>query len=369
MKKEKSDKQLKLDQLKSRYQQMKKKKSKSNGDVREMMRLKALMAYYDGMKAEVVAQCYGVGIKTFKQWVKKFEAEAQVRDASRSGRPPKLSAKQQEALKAIIIRHKEQVWTARHVYVLLEAVFMVCYSPKYLPQLLKALGLSYHKAIHTLARKNNATRQQWITETLPALYAKVVQEGWRLFSVDEVGFQTEGTLAYSWGLKGQKTEIDNYGRHGRVNLIGAFEVGTGEFYGVLTSFRVNAHRFRRFVCHLKREMPTDKLILICDNASFHKAKWLKSWYQQQSEWLHVEFLPGYSPDFNPIERLWRWIKTEYSHNQCWASQKSLKSYLQRVLHTLSHQAEAVKSVMRQEMERLTLTFDFYDTPCPFTLPA
>jgi len=102
-------------------------------------------------------------------------------------------------------------------------------------------------------------------------------------------------------MKGETIEIDNYGRRGRMNLIGAFELGTGQFYGVLTSFRVNAQRFRRFLCHLKREMRTDKLILICDNASFHKAKWFKQWYQQQTDWLHIEFLPGYSPDFNPIE--------------------------------------------------------------------
>ncbi len=369
MKKEKTDSQIKLAKLRGRYHQLKKKKVKSNADVREMLRLKALMAYYEGMDSKVVAKCYGVGHKTFKQWIKKFEAEAKLGDKPRTGRPPKLTPKQQEALKTIITRHKEQVWTARHVYILLEAVFIVSYSPKYLPELLRSLGLSYHKAIHTLAKKNNAKRQKWIKETLPALYAKVVQAGWRLFSVDEVGFQTEGTLAYSWGLKGEKIEIDNYGRHGRVNLIGAFELGTGQFYGVLTSFRVNAQRFRRFLCHLKREMPTDKLILICDNASFHKAKWLKTWYQHQQDWLHVEFLPGYSPDFNPIERLWRWIKTQYIHNQCWASKKSLKKYLQRVLQTLPLQAEELKSVMRQEMERLKLTFDFYDTPCPFVLPA
>jgi len=32
---------------------------------------------------------------------------------------------------------------------------------------------------------------------------------------------------------------------------------------------VNAMRFRRFICHLKHEMRTDKILLICDNASFH----------------------------------------------------------------------------------------------------
>ncbi|MFN8458564.1 MAG: transposase [Anaerolineae bacterium] len=69
--------------------------------------------------------------------------------------------------------------------------------------------------------------------------------------------------------------------------------------------------------------------------------------------LLVEFLPYYSPDFNPIERLWRWLKTEHIQHECWPSQAALKKHLQRVLRTRSHQdREAIKGVMRQEMERL-----------------
>jgi hypothetical protein len=68
-------------------------------------------------------------------------------------------------------------------------------------------------------------------------------------------------LAVPGRLKGEKIEIKNYGRHGRGNLIGAFELGTGAFYGVLTQLRVNAMRFRRFLCHLKHEMQTGKIML------------------------------------------------------------------------------------------------------------
>ena len=368
-KKRKSETQIKLDKLRSRQRNLKKKKEKSNGDVREMMRVKVLLAHYQGMKLETVAQAYGVGVKTVKEWKKKFEAEENLADEERSGRPSKLNEGQKQQLKMIITWHKEQVWTARHVYTLLVAVFGVSYSVQYIPELLGTLGLSYRKTMHILAKKNNAKREKWIKETLPQLYAQMVQEGWRLLWTDEVGFQTEGTLAKSWGPKGEKTEVPNYGRRGRVNLIGAFELGTGELYAVLTSFRVNAQRFRRFLCHLKRELPHDKLIIVCDNASFHKAKWLQAWYKEQQAWLHVEFLPSYSPDFNPIERLWRWMKTEYTHNQCWASKAGLKRYLRRMLTAISTRTEEVKGVMRQEMERLKLAFELYDTPCPFTIPA
>jgi transposase len=364
VKKIKTETQLKLDRLRNQYRQLKKK-----GDIRGVLRVKALIAYYKGMPAETVAACYDVSLKTLKGWIKKFEAEQALSDQPRSGRPSKLSSSQSEELKQMISQHNQRVWTARHVYLLLLTVFKVCYSVKYLPQLLRQLGLSYHKAVQVLVKRDNEARRQWIQETLPNLYATYLQAGWRIFFQDEVGFQTEGTLAYTWGPKGQKTEINNYGRHGRVNLMGALELGSGLFYGVLTSFKVNACRFRRFLCHLKHELPTDKLILICDNARFHKAKWLTEWLKEQTSWLHLEFLPAYSPDFNPIERLWHWLKTEYTHNRCWASKVELKQTLQQMLLELPGRVNELKGLMQAEIDRLKQAFDYYVTPFPAPLQS
>ena len=55
-----------------------------------------------------------------------------------------------------------------------------------------------------------------------------------------------------WKTRKQSEENEKaatYGHHGRMNLIGAFESDTGVFYGFLTSFKVNAVHFRRFICH------------------------------------------------------------------------------------------------------------------------
>lgn len=338
-------------------------------DVRGVLRAKALIAYYKGMASDVVAECYEVSERTLKNWIKRFEEGGPIDDLPRSGRPSKLPEEKQEELKQMIVAESQRVWTARHVFVLLTSVFCVCYSVGYLPEWLRSIGLSFHKAVHTLVKKDNEKRRIWIQETILGLYADKVKEGWRIFFQDEVGFQTEGTLAYTWGLKGEKVEIKNYGRHGRVNLMGAFELGAGVFYGVLTRFRVDACRFRRFLCHLKREMRDDKFILICDNARFHKAKWLSEWLETQKDWIRLEFLPAYSPDFNPIERLWRWIKSEYTHNRCWENQTQLSTDLKHMLQKLSDRKSELTGVMRQEIERLKQVFEFYETPCPFQASA
>lgn len=333
-----------------------------------IIRVKALIAYYKGLALPMVAACYDVSERSIKNWVQRFEQDGDdgLDDKPRSGRPVRLPPEQAAELKALIEADQQRVWTARHVWVTMMGLFSVCYSVKYLPEWLRKLGLSFHKAVHALMRQNTEKRQAWVQTQLPALYAAQIAEGWRIFFQDEVGFQTEGTLAYSWGPKGQPIEIKNYGRHGRVNLLGAFELGTGLFQGVLTIHKVTARRFQRFICHLKRAMRTDKLLLICDNASFHKAKWLQAWYEQHAAWLRVEFLPAYSPDFNPIERLWRWFKGEFTHNVCWPTQAALKQHLVEKLAELPQHTAAMRGVMRQEIVRLKAAFEFYNTPFPFT---
>jgi transposase len=352
------DVQLKLQKLRTMQRDLK----KAHAQVRTILRVKALIAIYKGVAPELVADCYEISLKSLKKWMQQFEADGDLADHARSGRPPKLAPEHAQQLKALITAQNQRVWTARHVYVLLTLQWHVTYSVRYLPQFLRHLGLSYHKAVHTLFKRDNAQRKHWIQTILPGLYADKLKDGWRIFFQDEVGFQTEGTLTYTWGPKGEKIEIKNYGRHGRVNLIGAFELGTGVFYGVMTSFKVNACRFRRFLCHLKHELRTEKILIICDNAAFHKARWLQTWIAHNATWLRVAFLPAYSPDFNPIERLWRWIKTEFMHNRCWPHKAGLKRDVQHVLEAISHATDDIIGVMRKEIERLEEIGDFYDTP-------
>ncbi|MDD5035773.1 MAG: transposase [Methylococcaceae bacterium] len=115
------------------------------------------------------------------------------------------------------------------------------------------------------------------------------------------------------------------------------------------------------IVSLKRRLGTDKILLICDNASFHKAKGFTAWAEGHSTGLRLEFLPAYSPDFNPIERLWRWIKTEYTHNRCGSSKPALRQHLRESLQAMPAQAEAVQSLMKKENQRYQEICAFYQT--------
>src|SRR3954462_5984625 len=65
---------------------------------------------------------------------------------------------------------------------------------------------------------------------------------------------------------------------------------------------------------LRTEWPADKLIIVWDGASYHRA----GVGREAAEALNIDLvpLPGYSPDFMPVEALWRWLREDVTYHHC-----------------------------------------------------
>jgi transposase len=62
-----------------------------------------------------------------------------------------------------------------------------------------------------------------------------------------------------------------------------------------------------FMHQLHKANPHKKLMLILDNGSIHKSKKVQQ-FIKKNDWVELFFLPAYSPEYNPIERFWHWLK-------------------------------------------------------------
>ena len=131
-------------------------------------------------------------------------------------------------------------------------------------------------------------------------------------------------------------------------------------YEHLEEESVDGIRFKKFIWALKKHLGTNKILLICDNAKFHKSLALKECYEEQKSWLHIEFLPPYSPDFNPIERLWKWFKGQFTHNRCWKTNGLLMRDLQNALDGLNDGQYDLTPIMKKENERLQEICEYYE---------
>jgi transposase len=153
-----------------------------------------------------------------------------------------------------------------------------------------------------------------------------------VFFGDEAGFEGDPRPRHKWVKRGSRPTQGYYGGHLRRNVVGAVEPATGRLVSLIVA-HCNTGVFQVFLDTMAREIPPEdgkQVHLVLDNAAWHKSAALN--------WHHIKpfYLSPYSPDFNPIERLWQHLKgnpmTGYLTNDGEALTNRLLQSLQGVLH-------------------------------------
>ena len=111
-------------------------------------------------------------------------------------------------------------------------------------------------------------------------------------------------------LLGQPHQIpSNTGRQ-RYNVIGAYEPQSHDHFFLLTTDNINQEKIIEFLDLLRAKFPDkEKIYLIFDNASYNHAHKVKAQALKQN--IILDYLPPYSPNLNPIERLWKFVRKEF----------------------------------------------------------
>lgn len=97
--------------------------------------------------------------------------------------------------------------------------------------------------------------------------------------------------------------------------------------------RASSAIFQTFVETLVAQWPTDRLVLVLDNASYHKSAALRQWLVHQAPQVSVVWLPTYSPNLNLIERIWRFLKSRLACHRYWNDMPGL---IELAKHIMTH---------------------------------
>ena len=147
----------------------------------------------------------------------------------------------------------------------------------------------------------------------------------QLWCEDEAHFQRHTNFIRMWAYQGQQpSHLRPSVRH-KVAFLGALNLKNGQMVTEETS-TFSASSFQDFVRHLL-EVTRGKLCLILDNARWHHSQDLNNFYLKNRERLALLFLPPYSPELNPVERVWRITRRIVTHNRYFASLDELRSSL------------------------------------------
>ena len=141
---------------------------------------------------------------------------------------------------------------------------------------------------------------------------------------DEFSLSNTATINYQWAVRGKQPKIlCKQRKRGRQTVFGSFNYETGQ---MVINFNDKGNH-KTFKKHLKKVLKTyrdkAKIIMVLDNVAYHHAKKLKAWLVTIKK-LELVYLPPYSPDLNPIERVWWYMRKKITHNRFVKSLKERK---------------------------------------------
>ena len=161
----------------------------------------------------------------------------------------------------------------------------------------------------------------------------------RTFFMDEARLGQQGTLTRLWAPRGSRPTAVKQTRYEWVYLYAAVEPATGESVALLAP-GVNTGTFNVFLEMLAQAAnPEEHLVLIMDQAGWHKSRRLKL-----PDCITALLLPPYSPELNPVENLWHHLRSHHLSNRVYEDYEHLLEAGSTAWRTLT--PEVIRSVCR-----------------------
>jgi transposase len=324
------------------------KRAQQLGHLRQVKNLLAILAVMDGQSCAQVALILRVHEKTVAKWIGVFCCYG-LQGAPRkkpTGRPPKLTPTQQAALATLIDEGPVKAgfsgacWRSPMIQQLIFERFGVYYNVFYIAQLLKNLGFSYQKAAFVSAHLDEHKRQEWHTTTWPQILRRAKARKALLLFGDEASFPQWGTLTYTWARRGQQPQVKTSGKRKGYKVFGLIDYFTGRLFYQGQEGRLNSATYIAFLKGVL-EYTTQSILLIQDGARYHTSAATKAFFAQQVARLQVFQLPTYSPDYNPIEKLWKKIKQQDTHLHYFPTFEALTEQVEQALLKFANAPEEV----------------------------
>jgi transposase len=262
-----------------------------------------------------VAAALGLNRSTVFAWVARYREGGELALAARPvpGRPPKLSGAQLARVYALVVGHNPQqlqfefgLWTREMVRVLIRREFGVALSVVSVGRLLRKLGLSPQRPLWRAYQQDPAAVERWKREAFPAIRAEAAGCGATVFFVDEAGIRSDYHAGTTWAPVGRTPVVHSTGARHHVNLISAVSA-KGALRFAAFEGKFTAAVFIDF-CKRLLHAADGPVFLVVDGHPVHRSRAVAQFAASTDGRLRIFRLPGYSPELNPDEWVWKNVK-------------------------------------------------------------
>lgn len=321
---------------------------------KEAIRIRAVEQIEQGTSPEQVAEVFGVNRRTVYRWLERIHhggVEA-LRNQAKPGRPRKLTASDFQWLSRVIrqcdprqYRFGFALWTREIVRELLRRERGIRVSEVTVGRVLRRLGLTPQRPLRRAWEQAPEAVEQWKRTIYPEIRRRAQAEGARIYFADESGIRSDHHAGTTWAPKGETPVVAATGKRFSINLISAISPRGALRFRVVEG-SVTGEVFAGFVQRLLEDTPEpEKVFLVVDGHPTHRSRAVKRTIEAAKGRLELFFLPPYSPELNPDEQVWGYVKSRIGRGAV-ETRETLKHAAASLLRSLQKLPHKVASFFR-----------------------
>jgi transposase len=319
----------------------------------EQLRIRAVGQIEQGAHPEDVAAGLGMTRAAVYSWLAKYREgglEA-LRARPVPGRPPSLSGAQLARLYGLVVGNDPRqlrfvfaLWTRAMIRELIRREFSVRLSEVSVGRLLRKLGLSPQRPLYRAYQQDPEAVARWKAEEYPAIRAQAAKVGATIYFTDEAGVRSDYHAGTTWAPVGRTPVVAATGDRFSVNLISAV-TAKGKLRFAAYDGNLNAKVFIDF-CRRLLDDTQGPVFLVLDGHPVHRSTAVKQFAASTDGRLRLWFLPGYSPELNPDEWVWKHVKHDRLGRAGVSGPDDLKAKALAALHRLQRLPHLVRGFFR-----------------------
>lgn len=312
-------------------------------EVLESYRFAAIALNKEGVHPNIIAKSFGVTRQAVYRWFRNYDDAGTrgIQATTGNGRQLHLTEEQFLELCKLLrlpaseLGYTTDLWSGTKVRHLIKNNFGIEYHQKHIPRLLRRLGLWLVFPERRALEQDLKEVKKWKLRRLPKILAETRRNKGLVFYADESLISLIPYVGKTWSFPEDKPVVYVSGLRGQhVGVTAAVnQQGRMSFELTREKERFTSKVFIRFIKKMRAEYPKRFLSLIVDGAPTHKAKIVKSFVADNQKWLRLEILPAYSPELNPTEKSWRFLKTKKLNASAAKSKAELRKTVAKALRS------------------------------------
>jgi len=317
------------------------------------LRKRAVARVQSGESPEVVIRAMGFTRACIYNWLAMYRAGGwDALDArKRGGRPRKLKGNMIKWVYRMVVGSDPRqykfpfaLWTRSAIATLIYQRYGVRLSVNSVGRLLAQLGITPQKPLWKAYQQDPERVQKWVQEEYPAIAKEAKRWAAEIWFGDESGLRSDYHAGTTWARKGLTPVVSSTGARYRLNMLSAVN-RRGRMRFMIEKKGLNAD----VVCHFLHRLmvgSTRPVFLIWDGHPIHKSGKVAETVRSYEGRLRVYLLPGYSPELNPGEGVWREVKAHRLGRAGVFTFMDMKSKALGALRHLARRPDKIRSFFR-----------------------